>query len=375
MPIISGFGNGSLRSYGTLIDRQKPVNLPGTGTIEYLVIGGGGSGGGPGNGGGGGSGGFQASPSYGVTPLLQYTIRVGGGGGGNGTNSGIFATVSGAAVSWARGGGSGGGQNAPGNGMWGGPYPPANPDGYGGGGGGGNRPLGGVPPLGPGDYTFGGYASDQGRNGGGGGKTPTNTGPLGHDGEPQYGGGGGGGGGASGAGENGGDTVTSYLYGGSYPAPSTPDSIKYASAWGGNGGNGTTSTITGATLGYSGGGGGGGDGGTNQTNIHAVGGLGGGGGGAAPNSPVGRRQYANPSGVLTGGHPGNGDAYTGGGGGAGGTSGASGVVIIRYPLSYARANAFLVSGSPIYSEDASYRYYTFQGSGTIGFSPGTSIDP
>ena len=36
---------------------------------------------------------------------------------------------------------------------------------------------------------------------------------------------------------------------------------------------------------------------------------------------------------------------------------------------------FLYTGEPIYSEDATYRYYTFQGSGTIGFTPGTSVDP
>ena len=63
------------------------------------------------------------------------------------------------------------------------------------------------------------------------------------------------------------------------------------------------------------------------------------------------------------------------GGGSGGASGGSGVIIIRYPISLARANAQYITGSPIYSEDASYRYYTFQGSGTIGFTPGTSVDP
>ena len=380
MPIINAISNGSLRSFGVLVNRQRPVNLSVVGTVEVLVIGGGGGGAGPGNGGGGGSGGYSSSPAMSVTPATQYTVRIGAGGGSsaNGSNTGIFTTASpGAAIiEWARGGGRGGGGTLPGDGNWGGPYPPANPDGYGGGGGGGNRPLFGVPPAGPGDPTFGGYAGPQGRQGGRGGFTPTNTGPVGQLGEPQFGGGGGGGGGATQAGGDGGDTITPYIYGGSWPfANNAPASITYENAWGGNGGNGISSTISGSTVYYCGGGGGGGDGGTNQVNIHAVGGRGGGGGGFAPNSPVGRRQYAGPTGALTGGNPGSGDSYTGGGGGSGSGQGGSGVVIIRYPISFARANATFISGEPIYSEDSSYRYYTFQGSGTIGFTPGTSVDP
>lgn len=378
MPIINAISNGSLRSFGVLINRQRPVNLSVVGSVEVLVVGGGGGGANPGNGGGGGAGGYTSSPSMGVTPATRYTVRIGAGGGSNsnGTNSGIFVTSApgSALITWARGGGRGGGGNQPGIG--GNSGPSTNPDGYGSGGGGGNRPLYGVPPAGPGNRTDGGASNlPQGQEGGRGGFTPTNTGPFGQGGEPQFGGGGGGGGGATQGGEWGGDTVTPYIYGGSWPfANNAPASITYQNAWGGNGGNGISSTISGSTFYYCGGGGGGGET-PNNTNRRAVGGFGGGGGGNSPGSPVGRRQYANPNGVLTGNHPGSGDSYTGGGGGAGGGQGGSGVVIIRYPISFARANATFISGEPTYSEDATYRYYTFQGSGTIGFTPGTSVDP
>ena len=55
MPIINAISNGSLRSFGVLINRQRPVNLSVPSSVEVLVIAGGGGGAGPGNGGGGGA--------------------------------------------------------------------------------------------------------------------------------------------------------------------------------------------------------------------------------------------------------------------------------------------------------------------------------
>ncbi len=138
MPIINAISNGSLRSFGVLINRQRPVNLNVVGSVEVLVIGGGGGGGSAGNGGGGGAAGYSSSPAMGITPATQYTVRIGAGGGSNanGTNSGIFVTSApGAAlISWARGGGRGATPNQPGIGGFSGPS--NNPDGFGAGGGG-----------------------------------------------------------------------------------------------------------------------------------------------------------------------------------------------------------------------------------------------
>jgi hypothetical protein len=63
----------------------------------------------------------------------------------------------------------------------------------------------------------------------------------------------------------------------------------------------------------------------------------------------------------------NGVTNTGGGGGGAGTgqqggNGGSGFVFIRYPITFANA---VTTG--IYSNDATYRYFTFYGSGSIIF--------
>jgi hypothetical protein len=118
------------------------------------------------------------------------------------------------------------------------------------------------------------------------------------------------------------------------------------SSVGGNGGAGLASSITGSSVTYAGGGGGSGSGGT-------TGGTGGGGNGGTISS--GRQ---------------NGTANTGGGGGGGGAAnngqgaGGSGIVILRYPDSYAVATT---TGSPTVTVTGGYRIYQFTASGTITF--------
>jgi hypothetical protein len=55
------------------------------------------------------------------------------------------------------------------------------------------------------------------------------------------------------------------------------------------------------------------------------------------------------------------------GGGGGGTAGpgGSGIVVIRYPNTYAKAT---VTGDPIFEDRDGYYWYTFTGSGTISFN-------
>jgi hypothetical protein len=69
----------------------------------------------------------------------------------------------------------------------------------------------------------------------------------------------------------------------------------------------------------------------------------------------------------------NGFTNTGGGGGAGGYSpsavygtsgsGGSGIVIVRYPESFAAATS--TTGSPTITVTGGFRIYTFTGSGSI----------
>ena len=67
-----------------------------------------------------------------------------------------------------------------------------------------------------------------------------------------------------------------------------------------------------------------------------------------------------------------GNVNTGGGGGAGysvgstlGGAGGSGVVIIRFPNTY--ANAVITTGSPTFTDNAGFKYYIFTASGNITF--------
>ena len=265
---------------------------PGSDTVSYMVVAGGGAGGckyapGPQNatGGGGGAGGFREGRtptcSYTVSPLnapaglpvsvASYPVTVGGGGAetpgsppgtkGNNGNPSVFSTITSTA-------GGGGGEDTQGG----------NAGGSGGGRGGESNPgpgaSGNSPPVSP----------PQGNPGGSGGF-----------GGPSYGSGGGGG--ATAAGGNGSTSAS------------------------GAGGAGATTEITASPVAYAGGGGAGGYG---SSCKHGAGGTGGGGAGSSPNS----------AGAA-------GTANTGGGGGGGGSgtpsacnskgkAGGSGIVVIRY---------------------------------------------
>jgi len=249
--------------------------VTGSGTVEYLVVGGGGGGGqgGYGANGGGGAGGYRSSVAgessgggaSAESPLSvssgNYTVTIGAGGaaaasqsvsGSNGGDS-VFGSIT------AIGGGGGG--SATGGGS------PSIPNVGGSGGGSGRSTVAGAAGT-----------ANQGYAGGTGG-------PYG---PPNYPGGGGGGAGAVGV----------------SPANS--------SANGGDGGAGVASSITGTSVTRAGGGGGG-----TETGTAGAGGAGGGGAG---------RSGGSGGGV-------SGTANTGGGGGAGGLgAGGSGIVIIRYAV-------------------------------------------
>ena len=260
-------------------------NAPGSNTVDYLVVAGGGAGGqgkaANGGGSGGGAGGYRESggsasgcysiglPANSCVAALPVTatgfpITVGGGGGpgsGCGTpgSNSVFSTIT------SAGGGGGGGGQSPDNGQDGGS--------------GAGRNSGNTPPVSP---------------------------PQGNDGGAGQGGAAAGGGGAGGVGGRG-------------PTAGTPNS-NYGV--GGNGGVGANSSITASPVAYAGGGGGGGYSG-GPTGAPNSGGLA---------SPCGTGGRGNP--VA------NGTTNRGGGGGGNGggdTSsnaphgqGGSGIVIIRY---------------------------------------------
>jgi len=195
------------------------------GSVEYLVVGGGGSGGG-GSGGGGGAGGFRTGSR--VLRSGVAGVSVGGGGpavaafarGSNGQDS-FFSEVYSA-------GGGGGGSNS--------------------------STLGGK----DGGSGGGGGTSTAGALAGGSGNTPAVSPSQGND-------GGQGGPGAFIAGGGGGASEV----GGTK-----------ASSGGGDGGDGSASSISGSSVYYAGGGGGG----IYTTGVNGVGGLGGGGNGGASDS-------------------------------------------------------------------------------------------
>lgn len=254
-------------------------------TMEYLIIGGGGSGGlanGPFGAGGGGAGGYVlGTPVSGpLAPGISFNVIVGAGGTSsaptgalNGSNSWIEfppSLVNGG-TKIASGGGAGGYGTAPGQLVG---YP-----GGSGGGGGGTGPnlAGGLSTTGQG-----------------------NSGGLGGFGPNSYHGGGGGGAGGVGGNMN-----------------PVPNPAVGGSGVGGAGGSGLPSTISGTNVTRGGGGGGGAYGSTGQS------GLAGPGGGGSSRNPA-------PSGLRVG-------QQNTGGGGAGGSSGeplgydgGSGIVIIRY---------------------------------------------
>ena len=189
--------------------------------------------------------------------------------------------------------------------------------------------------------------------GGYGGGYTYNGNPVGGSGGSGGGGGfddGSGGVGAGGAGTanqgfNGGNGAGGYLGGGGGGAGGT----------GGNaggpphGGVGRTSAITGSSVGRAGGGGGGSPSFTSTT--IGTNSFGGGSGGTSTTSM-----------------PTNGTVNTGGGGGGGrdqGMTGGSGVVILRYPDTFALATS--TTGSPTVTNPTGYRVYTFTASGSITF--------
>ena len=254
---------------------------PGSNTVDYLVVGGGGAGS-PDLGGGGGAGGYRessgaASGCYSRSPLgacvsalpvsvQGYPITVGAGGsqpGGNGANS-IFSSITST--------GGGGGEDIAGQG---------NSGGSGGGSGSGRAGcvaggVGNTPPVSP----------PQGNPGG----PAVNTSPS----NPSDAGSGGGGAGAAGNTSNNNS----------------------------GGGNGVTSSINTTPTTRAGGGGGG----AFVTQPNNTGGSGGGGrGGQGPGAdPIGQR-----TGVAGTANTGGGAGSGGQAGGAGG-NGGSGIVIIRY---------------------------------------------
>ena len=207
----------------------------GSGSVEYLVIGGGGAGGTFGNGGGGGAGGFRT----GSLPLIPglYTVTIGTGGNNSDGVDSMFASIT------AIGGGKGGSQ--------------AVPNGRNGGSGGGGA-IGGF-------YGFG--TSGQGYNGGEG---------LG--GAPGFGGGGGGG--AAGPGGPGSNASGTGVGGAGLASSISGVNLFYA------GGGGGANSLVGGSGGVGGGGAGGSGFGIAGT-PNTGGGGGGGGSGLGANGGSG----------------------------------------------------------------------------------------
>ncbi len=226
------------------------------GTIEILVVGGGGSGGGCGGSGcdgrgGGGAGGFVYNASYSISGACSVVVGPGGTAtylnGNPGTNSSFCSVV-------ASGGGSGGNLNATGGN---------------GGSGGGSGYTSSTSPKNGGTATSG-----QGYTGGKGDYEGSANG--------LYGGGGGGGGGAVGG-------------------------SGYAARRAGNGGIGLSNSISGTAKYYAGGGG------ASSSYLDSYDGLGGNGGGGAGSSSF--NGYAGTA--NTGGGGGGSSATNGGAGGSG----------------------------------------------------------
>ena len=285
-------------------------------SIQYLVVAGGGGGGAQNGGGGGGAGGYLANSAYPITPATPYTITVGGGGAGApgsippsytnsirgsaGGNSSIGADV----VSF---GGGGGGT------YYGAPlYNTGQPGGSGGAGHFSNepnessQPKAGLAIGSPGWNVVGSQGYPSGRS---------SSNPLGSS------------GGGGGAGQTGGDGDA------------------------GIGGDGLQTSISGSATYYGGGGGGAGQGGGG-----GAGGLGGGG-----TSASGVTNPAINGGVNTGGGgsgmSGDYPSYSSG-------SGGTGIVIIRYPDTFATATT---TGSPNVIYANANIIYRFWQSGSITF--------
>jgi len=294
--------------------------------VDYVVVAGGGGGGiGAANytssGGGGGAGGMLSGNDVLLKTGVTYTITVGAGGSGGiasttsgssltAPNNGVDSSISGSGLTTisAAGGGRGGSSNVFGSGS-------------GGSGGGGSSSS--TSTIAAGSGTAG-----QGNNGGS--VLGSSTGSLA-----------GGGGGASASGQSGNT-------GGSGRA--------------GNGGDGLLNPFPEGPTYLAGGGGGSG---TNTSGQFLVGGggLGGGGSGYFGNFNVGSTSYPGTSGTG-----GGGGGLSGGGGSQYITNdagnGGSGVVMLRIEASVTPTT---VTGSPIITTVGIFKYYRWNGNGSIKF--------
>lgn len=292
------------------------TNSPGS--VEYLVVAGGGGGGGGSvtggytGGGGGGAGGLRTG-NVSVNVGTSLTVTVGGGGSAGGTNgfgsngtSSVFGTITSVG---GGGGGHGGGAWIGGTGAYG----------FSGGSGGGSGYR----------ATFAGAGTTgQGNNGGSAGSGEQGSG---------------GGGGAGAVGVNG--------------------NISPAQYTGGNGGIGIFSSFSGSNTAYAGGGGAGGLGTSGYDGRGGFGGEGGGGNGSGVLGDY--TTSANNANTNSGGGGGGGSRRVDGGTPGGGGSGGSGIVIIRYPATF--ADAASTTGTPTYTNSGGFKIYTWTGSGTITF--------
>lgn len=274
--------------------------------LDNLLIVAGGGGGGRDFGTGGGAGGVLSYTNLTINPGT-YTITVGAGGPGalNTMGSAVYGGDSSAFGYTASAGGPGGiYRNAPSNNG-------------GSGGGGASKLTGGTPNPNPG----GSGTSGQGNDGGAGfWFVPRRS-------YERYCGGGGGG--VSGTGTDGSNVPTN-------------------TGTGGNGGLGADTTLTGSTINYAAGGAGSG--------TDSVGAPGG--------SSAG---IANRTNSVNGGDAAANSGSGGGGAGFGGSSmrggnGGSGMVIIKYPISFPAPTA--ISGAVDHST-ATHRIYRFTGTGSI----------
>jgi hypothetical protein len=243
-------------------------------TVDYLVVAGGGAGGGhvtPNAYGAGGGAGGYLTGTENTAVIGTNYLITVGAGATSGTNGSNSQAFS----TTATGGGGGGWYTS------GQPASSIGKDGGSGGGGSSGWAGSGMPPF-PGGSKVSGQGNDGGECNNSGGYQSA------------------GGGGAGAAGTN----------------------VSGAGGAGGNGGVGLSSTITGSSVFYAGGGGGEG-----WNGVAGAGGNGGGGAGASYNPTVGPAV----SGTANTGGGGGGAAGVAGAGGAGG----SGIVILRYPSSYA----------------------------------------